>query len=243
MHLTYARPAVSPSKSPETPIVFVVDNDPSVRESLALLVASEGWQPQTFASAREFLACPRPHAPSCLILDVRPPDLDGLELQRRMASDRADMPIIFITGHADVRMTVQAMKAGAFEFLTKPIVGDVLLHTIRHAIERSHAALRHQAQIRALQSRYELLSHREREVMRLVVSGRLNKQVGSELGISEITVKAHRGKVMRKMLAGSFAELVTMAASLRRGRPANAADPDALEDFADAEQPLFAIAS
>jgi FixJ family two-component response regulator len=198
-----------------TPIVFVVDDDVSVRESLELLITCAGWQAQTFASAQEFLSRPRVPAPSCLVLDVTLPDLNGLELQKRIAADRVDLPIIFITGHGDVPMTVQAMKAGAIEFLTKPFGDDVLLSAIRDAIERSRAALGHEAELRALRDGYASLSRREREVMGLVVSGRLNKQVGGELGISEITVKAHRGRVMRKMAADSLADLVTMAARLR----------------------------
>ena len=197
-----------------TPIVFVVDDDVSVRESLELLISSAGWQPETFASAQEFLSRPRVLAPSCLVLDVALPDLNGLDLQKRVAVDRIDMPIIFITGYGDVPMTVQAMKAGAVEFLTKPFGDDVLLSAIRHALERSHTALRHEAEIRALRDRHASLTRREREVMALVVSGLMNKQVGGELGISEITVKAHRGKVMRKMEAHSLADLVTMAARL-----------------------------
>jgi FixJ family two-component response regulator len=196
------------------PIVFVVDDDVSVRESLELLIASAGWQPETFASAQEFLSRPRVLAPSCLVLDVALPDLNGLDLQKRVAADRIDMPIIFITGYGDVPMTVQAMKAGAVEFLTKPFGDDALLSAIRHALERSHTALRHEAEIRALRDRHASLTRREREVMALVVSGLMNKQVGGELGISEITVKAHRGKVMRKMEAHSLADLVTMAARL-----------------------------
>jgi FixJ family two-component response regulator len=198
-----------------TPIVFVVDDDVSVRESLEALIRCAGWEPETFASAQEFLARPRVLAPSCLVLDVTLPGLNGLDLQKRVAADRIDMPIIFITGYGDVPMTVQAMKAGAVEFLTKPFRDDVLLTAIRHALERSHTALAHEAEIRALRDCYASLSRREREVMALVVSGLLNKQVGFELGISEITVKAHRGKVMRKMEAHSVADLVTMAARLR----------------------------
>jgi FixJ family two-component response regulator len=198
-----------------TPIVFVVDDDVSVRRSLELLIGSAGWKPETFASAQEFLSSPRAVAPSCLVLDVSLPDLNGLELQKRIASDRSDMPIIFISGYGDVPMTVQAMKAGAMEFLTKPFGDDVLLSAIRHALERSTTALANEAQMRGLRDCHESLSPREREVMALVVSGLLNKQVGGELGISEITVKAHRGQVMRKMKANSLADLVKMAATLR----------------------------
>jgi len=197
-----------------TPVVFIVDDDVSVRESLELLVRSEGWEPELFASAQEFLARPRSHVPSCLVLDVNLPDLNGLDLQKRVAADRIDMPIIFITGYGDVPMTVRAMKAGAIEFLTKPFGDDVLLTAIRNAIGRSQAALDFEEGIRSLRQRYTTLSSREREVMALVVSGKLNKQVGGELGISEITVKAHRGHLMGKMNADSFADLVRMAAAL-----------------------------
>jgi FixJ family two-component response regulator len=200
--------------SPAAPIVFVVDDDISVRESLELLIQSAGWQAETFASAQEFLARPRVPVPSCLVLDVRLPGLNGLELQERIAVDRSDMPIIFITGHGDVPMTVRAMKAGAVEFLTKPFGDDVLLDAIRNAIERSSTALGNELELRELRDNYASLSRREREVMALVVSGFLNKQVGGELGISEITVKAHRGRVMRKMGADSLADLVKMAAGL-----------------------------
>jgi FixJ family two-component response regulator len=196
-----------------TPIVFVVDDDVSVRESLELLIKSAGWQPETFASAHDFLSRPRPTVPCCLVLDVTLPGLSGLELQQRIA-ERTDMPIIFITGHGDVPMTVQAMKAGAIEFLTKPFTSDVLLGALAGAIERSHLAVRHESELQVLRSAYASLTPREREVMALVVSGLLNKQVGGELGISEITVKAHRGQLMRKMKADSLPELVTMAARL-----------------------------
>jgi FixJ family two-component response regulator len=198
-----------------TPIVFVVDDDVSVRESLELLIRNAGWQPETFESAQEFLSRPRAVVPSCLVLDLTLPGLNGLDLQKRVAVDRTDMPIIFITGYGDVPTTVQAMKAGAVEFLTKPFGDDALLSAIRQALERSRIALAHDAEVRELRDRYASLSRREREVMALVVRGLLNKQVAFELGISEITVKAHRGKTMRKMAADSLADLVTMAASLR----------------------------
>jgi FixJ family two-component response regulator len=204
----------SSTMTPATPIVFVVDDDISVRESLELLIRSEGWEPETFASAQEFLARPRSLVPSCLVLDVSLPGLNGLELQKRVAIERTDVPIIFITGYGNVPMTVQAMKAGAVEFLTKPFSDDVLLSAIRNAIERSKTALARKAEMQVLRDRYASLTRREREVMALVASGLLNKQVGGELGISEITVKAHRGQVMQKMKAYSFAELVKMAARL-----------------------------
>jgi FixJ family two-component response regulator len=199
--------------SHDTPVVFVVDDDVSVRESLELLLRYAGWKTETFASAQEFLARPRIAVPSCLVLDVTLPDLNGLDLQKRII-DRTNMPIIFITGHGDVPTTVRAMKAGAVEFLTKPFGDDVLLDAIREAIERSQAALDQEAERNALRQRYLALSAREREVMALVISGLLNKQAAAELGISEITVKAHRGQVMRKMNADSLADLVRLGATL-----------------------------
>ena len=199
-----------------TSMVFVVDDDISVRESLAPLLGTAGWQVETFPSAQEFLSRRRATVPCCLVLDVTLPGLNGLELQRQLA-DRTEMPIIFITGHGDVPMSVQAMKAGAVEFLTKPFNDEVLLEAVRGALTRSRAALEHEAEMRGLRDAYTSLTPREREVLALVVSGLLNKQVGGELGISEITVKAHRGQVMRKMKADSLPALVTMAAKLGLG--------------------------
>ena len=213
--------ASASAKAQDKPIVFVVDDDISVRESLELLIQFAGWQSETFASAEDFLARPRSIGPSCLVLDVSLPNLSGLDLQKLITADRTDMPIIFITGHGDIPMTVQAMKAGAVEFLTKPIDDNLLLSAIRNAIKRSAAALDDQAELQVLHKYHESLTPREREVMRLVVSGMLNKQIGLKLGISEITVKAHRGKMMLKMKADSVADLVKMAVRLGLAPPRN----------------------
>jgi FixJ family two-component response regulator len=194
-----------------------------VRGALELLIHSQGWQPETFASAEEFLARLRPLAPCCLVLDVTLPQLNGLELQKLVMTDRAEIPIIFITGYGDVPMTVQAMKAGAVEFLTKPFSSEVLLSAVRQALERSAAALAREEGMRSLRDCHASLTAREREVMVLVISGLLNKQIGGELGISEITVKSHRGQVMRKMNADSLADLVTMGARLQLDVPSVAA--------------------
>jgi FixJ family two-component response regulator len=196
------------------PIVFVVDDDVSVRESLELLIRCAGWQPEIFASAQDFLSRPPDETPSCLLLDIELPGLNGLELQERMAADRSEMPIIFITGHGDIPRTVRAMKAGAVEFLTKPFADDVLLQAIRRAIDRSREAVVHAVELKRLRERYASLTRREREVMKWVVAGLPNKGVAAELGRSEITIKAHRGKMMQKMQAGSLADLVRMAARL-----------------------------
>jgi FixJ family two-component response regulator len=207
------RPSDQLATARSTPVVFVVDSDASVRDSLERFAESAGWRVEAFASASAFLARPRAAAPGCLVIDVGLPDADGLEMQLRLA-DRPEMPVIFVTGCADVRTVVRAMKAGAVEFLTKPLAAELLLDAMRHAIERSRAALARQAELEALRERYTSLSCRERAVMALVVCGRLNKQCGAELGISEITVKAHRGKMMRKMGARSLPDLVNMAAKL-----------------------------
>lgn len=197
-----------------TPIVFVVDGDASVRESLEQLIRREGWRPETFASAQEFLRSSPAVVPNCLVLDVCLPGLNGLDLQKRVAIERPHMPVIFVTRHVDVRITVQAMKAGAVEFLTKPLSQDMLLSAIREAIERSRSALDHEAEVQVLRDCYASLTPRGQQVMALVVSGLSNKEVGGELGISEVTVKCHRGQVMQKMKADSLADLVKMAATL-----------------------------
>jgi len=201
------------------PLVLVVDDDISVRESLELLLRHEGLRVETFVSAQEFLSRAPVTVPSCLVLDISLPGLNGLDLQKRVAVERHEMPIIFITGHGDIPITVQAMKAGAVEFLTKPFSDEILLNAVRHALVRSKALLDRSREMLALKTRYLCLSAREREVMALVAAGLPNKQVGSELGISEITVKAHRGSMMRKMKAESLAELVSIATRLRLVRP------------------------
>jgi FixJ family two-component response regulator len=202
------------AKADIRPVVFVVDDDVSVRESLELLISHAGWRPLLLESAQAFLQQAKPSGPSCLVLDVNLPDLNGLDLQACIGTARPDMPIIFITGYGDVPLTVRAMKAGAIEFLTKPFDDEVLLRAIGEALERSRAALAHDDKLRALRGAYASLTPREQEVLGLVVAGRLNKQIAAELGISEITVKAHRGKAMRKMRARTLPDLVQMAAQL-----------------------------
>ncbi len=202
--------------SPCAPMVYVVDGDPSAGKELEYLITSAGWQARVVTSAEEFLTRPRLLTPGCLLVDQCLPGLSGLELQQ-LVLDRSEMPLIFMSSRPDLRLTVQVMKAGAFEFLVKPLSHDTVLKAIADAIEHSRAALPHAARSVAVEARYASLSPRERAVMDLVVCGRLNKQIGSELGISEITVKAHRGKVMRKMRATSVPELVNMAARLRSG--------------------------
>jgi FixJ family two-component response regulator len=214
----YGSQMTSQLSSRISPVVFVVDDDISVRESLEAMIGLEGLEVRAFSSAQEFLAHPRTSAPSCMILDVSLPGLNGLELQKRISSDQRDMPIIFVTGHGDIPMSVQAMKAGAVEFLTKPFADHVLLDAIRNALDRSRAIIARDEDLRSLKERYAQLTPREREVMALVVVGLMNKHIADELGISEITVKAHRGCMMRKMNATSLAELVNMGARLRLQR-------------------------
>ena len=213
----------NPSELPDSPTVFVIDSDDSVRKELEPLIRAAGWQPSMAASVEAFLTCPRIMTPCCLVTELQLPSLSGLEL-RRLIFERPEVPIIFMGKNLDVQAAVAAMKGGAFDVLTTPPAPDVLLAAIRQAIERSRAALNHLAHMKVLQERYESLSAREREVMSLVASGRLNKQVGGDLGIAEITVKVHRGRIMRKMQAGSLAELVNMFASLRRSTAAMASN-------------------
>ena len=202
---TTSRPSTS------TPIVFVVDDDESVRDSLELLIEAAGWRAETFASAQEFLTRPRSSVPSCVIVDVTLSDRNGLELQKRVAADRPDMPIIFISEHCDVRLSVQAMKAGAVEFLTKPFSDDVMSQAIEHALERSRLALEREAKVLALRESYESLTPREKQVYERVISGKLNKQIAYELSTTERTIKAHRHNVMAKLQARSVLELVWMS--------------------------------
>ena len=217
---TLRRDVGSLSMAIAKPIVFVVDDDAWVRESLETLIQDEGWRSETFATAQEFLDRPRAFTPSCLVLDISLPGLNGLELQKRLA-ERTDMPIIFITGHGDIPMSVGAIKAGAVEFLTKPFNDEVLLTAIRQALERSRLALAREAEMQELRDHYASLTPRERDVMALVVSGLLNKQIAGDLGIAESTVKAHRGQVMQKMKANSIADLVKMTARLHQSAATN----------------------
>jgi len=219
--VTLGREVGSSPMATAKPIVFVVDDDVWIRESLQTLLCDEGWHSETFASAQEFLDRPRAFVPSCLVLDISLPGLNGLDLQKRIAVERTDMPIIFITGHGDIPMSVGAMKAGAVEFLTKPFNDEVLLTAIRQALERSRQALAQETKIQELLDRYASLTPRERDVMGLVVSGLLNKQIAGELGITESTVKAHRGQVMQKMKANSVADLVKMTAMLNQSGDTN----------------------
>jgi FixJ family two-component response regulator len=211
-HSHLARPSASPT-------VFVVNDDSSVRQSLALAVQDSGWRAETFASAQEFLARARTATPSCLLLDVVLPDLTGLEVQKRVAIERPEIAVVFITECRDVPTSVQAMKAGASEFLTKPVDDDVLISVVRQALEHSGRRVEQIAKVQSLRESYDSLTPRERQVMTLVASGLLNKQVGGELGISEVTVKVHRGQVMRKMKADSLAALVRMAGRLGLASP------------------------
>jgi FixJ family two-component response regulator len=216
---------LEPRSAQATPVVFVVDDDISVREALEAMIRFAGYGAETYPCAQSFLERSRVMVPNCLVLDVDLPDLSGLDVQNLIAAERTDMPIIFITGYGDVPTTVRAMKAGAVDFLTKPFDDWVMLGAIRHAIERSRVALNEASETRAVQDRYDSLSRREREVMALVVSGLLNKQIAGQLGITEITVKVHRGQVMRKMNVRSLAELINRAARLRLAAASKAAPP------------------
>lgn len=211
----FAHPRGTSSTADPERTVFIVDDDAFVREALETLVQVAGWTPRTFESADAFLACPAADGPNCLVLDVNLPGLNGLDLQALVARERGDMPVIFITGYGDIPMSVRAIKAGAVEFLTKPFGEDVLLEAIAAALTRSSTAVGDQAALRALRNRYATLTNRERQVMAGVVAGKMNKQVGGDLGISLITVKKHRGRVMAKMGARSLAQLVQISASLR----------------------------
>jgi FixJ family two-component response regulator len=238
MNLEYHRPTRAPAAADELPVVCVVDGDRATREMLESLVLAAGWRPRLSASAEEFLSGPDIATPGCLLVDLRLPGLSGLDLQSRVM-DRTALPVVFMGVNVDLRATVQAMKAGALDFLLKPLDPHVLVEALATAIARSYATLRGLAQTKALQERYEALSRREREVLWLVASGRLNKQAGGDLGISEITVKAHRGRMMRKMQASSVAELVKMATRLQSEIPAE--PPTWNERFSRATpQPLSA---
>lgn len=246
MNFTHSESRSSPCKPPEAPTIFVIDGDPSVREALDLLIRSAGWQPRPAASAEEFLARPRLMSPCCLLTELHLPGVTGLELQR-LVCDRRELPIVFMSTCADVRVAVQAMKRGAFELLIKPFAADLVFNAINAALERSRAALTYLSCIEILRARYASLSAREKEVISLVTAGRLNKQVAGDLGIVEDTVKVHRGRAMRKMQARSFAELVTMIENLRRDMPAIPAwlpsHPESLLGRATFEQSPHALLS